>query len=68
MKRITVSISAIIIFAAGFMLGCNNSSKSAAINNVEAQSALPAAINHPNTVNAARKLHSVPAAERRIPS
>lgn len=54
MKKSILSIAAVFIFAAGFMLGCGSKDNTAAIiNNAEANASLPAAINHPNMVKAA---------------
>ncbi len=57
MKRLISVIAIILIFLAGFIVGCGskeNAKESSAVDKtVEAQNLLPNEINHPNTVNAA---------------
>ena len=57
MKRIISVAAVILIFLAGFIVGCGskeNIKGSALVNNtVEAQASLPNDISHPNTINAA---------------
>lgn len=55
MKRIVSIIAVLLIFLAGFIVGCSSNetaSESPDVKPAEAQAILPGSINHPNTINA----------------
>lgn len=52
MKKLVLSIVAILLFSSGFLLGCNHIDKTSITKNAEAKADLPADIKHSNLVNA----------------